>query len=194
MVGDLGEQRAHSSNKLRIAAWSTAAGLLMVPLIAMQFSDEVQWTLGDFVIAGVLIVGVGLAYEFIVRMTGNTAYRVAAGLALVATFLLIWVNGAVGLIGSENNDANLMYGGVLAVELIGVIIARFHARRMAIALFATAAVQVVITGIAVALQLGVPENSTAQVIGVNAFFVALFVSSGLLFLRADQPESDSRAN
>ena len=38
------------------------------------------------------------------RKTGDAAYRTAVGVALAAAFLLIWVNGAVGIIGSENND------------------------------------------------------------------------------------------
>lgn len=193
MVGDIGEQPTHSSNRIRIAAWSTAAVALMVPLIAMQFTDEVHWTLFDFLVAGVLIGGAGLVFELIVRMTGNMVYRVAAGVALVAAFLLIWVNGAVGIIGSENNSANLMYGGVLAVELIGVLLSRFRARGMAFALFSTAAAQVVVTAIALALRLGEPVNSPSQIIGVNAFFIVLFVSSGLLFLQAASASNESAA-
>ena len=104
----------------RTAAWATAGLILLVPLVAMQFTDEVNWEVGDFVIFGALLVGVGVTYELVVRMTGNTAYRVAFGVALAAAFLLIWVNGAVGIIGSEDNDANLMYGGVLAIGVIGV--------------------------------------------------------------------------
>ncbi len=61
------------------------------------------------------------------------AYRFAVGVALAAAFLLVWMNLAVGLIGSEDNPANLMYFGVLAVGFIGAIIAssghrEWHAR------------------------------------------------------------------
>jgi hypothetical protein len=47
------------------------------------------------------------------------------------------MNLAVGIIGSEDNPANLMYGGVLAVGIIGAIIARFEPHGMARALVAT---------------------------------------------------------
>ena len=97
--------------------------ILLLPFIAMQFTDEVVWDLADFVAAGVLLFGTGLAYELMARKGGTVAYRAAAGVALATVFLLVWVNGAVGIIGSENNDANLMYFGVLAVGIIGAIIA-----------------------------------------------------------------------
>ena len=91
-------------SRWRIAAWATAALILLVPLIAMQFTDQVVWDLADFAIFGALLVGVGVTYELVVRKTGDTAYRAAVGVALAAAFLLVWVNGAVGIIGSENND------------------------------------------------------------------------------------------
>src|SRR5688572_6707106 len=56
------------------------ASILMVPLVGMQFSDEVLWTLSDFVFAGTLIFGTGLLYQLATRMTGNAAYRTAVGL------------------------------------------------------------------------------------------------------------------
>ena len=82
--------------------------ILLLPLIAMQYTDEVVWDLADFVVAGVLLFGTGLAYELMARKGGTVAYRAAVGIALATVFLLVWVNGAVGIIGSENNDANLM--------------------------------------------------------------------------------------
>ncbi len=71
-------------------------------------------------------------------MKTRNACRSAVGVALATAVILMWVNGAVGVIGSENNDANLMYFGVLAVGIIGAVIARFQPRGMALALFATA--------------------------------------------------------
>ena len=79
----------------RITAWAIAALLLLLPLFAMQFTDEVDWTAFDFVFMGVLLGGVGLALELVVRKTRNAAYRTAAGVALATSFLLIWINGAV---------------------------------------------------------------------------------------------------
>ena len=108
----------------KIAAWAVAAIILLLPAVAMQFTDEVNWGVADFAIFGALLVGVLVTYELVTKMTGDTAYRAAVGVALAAVFILIWVNGAVGIIGSEDNDANLMYFGVLAVGDIGAFIVR----------------------------------------------------------------------
>ena len=83
-----------------MAAWGAAALILLLPLVAMQFTDEVKWDVADFVFTGALLIGVGVPYELAVRKTGNAAYRAAVGLALAAAFILILVNGAVGVIGT----------------------------------------------------------------------------------------------
>ena len=173
----------------RIAAWTAAALVLLLPLVAMQFTDEVNWTASDFVFAGALILGVGVTYEFAARKTGDTAYRTAVGVALAAAFLLIWVNGAVGIIGSENNPANLMYGGVLAVGIVGTLIARFQPQGMARTLFMTTLAQVLVPVIALIIWKP-PVVSAEDVLGVigvfalNGFFAALWVGSALLFRKA----------
>jgi len=92
--------------------------LLLLPLLAMQFTNEVVWDVADFIVAGVLLFVTGLTYKLAAIKVGNIVYRSAVGLALTAAFILIWVNGAVGIIGSENNDANLMYGGVIGVFVL----------------------------------------------------------------------------
>src|SRR5688572_31081806 len=104
-----------------------AAGfILLLPLLAMQITDEVVWDQADFAVAGALLVGTGLMYELAARKAGNIAYRAAVGVALAAALLLVWLNLAVGVIGTENDLANVMYIGVLAVGIIGAIIARFR--------------------------------------------------------------------
>jgi hypothetical protein len=183
----------------RLSVWAAVVALiLMVPLVAMQFTDEVIWTLFDFVFMGALLFGTGLAYELVARKAGTIAYRVAVGLALAAAFLLVWINGAVGIIGSEDNPANLLYGGVLAIGFIGAIVARFHPHGMARALFATALAQALVP--VIAFIIWKPSFAEAPgILGVfvlNAFFVMLFVGSALLFRRASaagskQPQDQS---
>lgn len=162
--------------------------ILLLPLLAMQFTDEVVWDMADFIAAGVLLFGTGLAYEMMARKGGTVAYRAAAGVALATAFLLFWVNGAVGIIGSENNDANLMYFGVLAIGIIGAIIARLRPLGMACALFVTALAQALVP--VIALIIWQPASwGAAGVFGVfvlNAFFVILFVGSAWLF-RSSRP-------
>lgn len=160
--------------------------ILLIPLVAMQFTDEVVWSLGDFVVAGILLFGSGLTYELVARKGGTTAYRAAVGVAIAAAVLLVWVNLAVGIIGSEDNPANLLYLGVLAVGLIGAIIARFQPHGMARALFTTALAQFLVP--VIALIIWKPSFSEPPgVVGVfflNAFFVMPFVVSALLFRHA----------
>ena len=118
----------------RVAAWGFAALILLLPLVAMQFTSEVNWDWKDFVFAGVLIGSVGLVYEVTVRMTRSWSYRAAVAVALAAGFLIIWVNGAVGMIGDEDNPYNLLFIGVIAMALVGAIVARFRAGGLALAM------------------------------------------------------------
>ncbi len=121
-------------------------------------------------------------------------YRVAVGVALAAAFLLVWVNGAVGIIGNEGNPANLMYFGVLAVGVIGALIARLEPHGMARALFATAFAQMLVPVIALIIwQPQVTSWGAAGVVGVfilNAFFATLWLGSALLFRRASATGSN----
>ena len=108
-------------------------------------------------------------------------YRFAVGLAVATAFVLLWVNGAVGVIGSENNDANLMYFGVLAVGIVGAVIARFQPRGMSLALFATAFTQAFVTLVAIIGRLGFPTSGPLDLVLLNGFFIALWVVSACLF-------------
>jgi hypothetical protein len=83
---------------LRIAL--ATACVLVVPLMAMRFTDEVAWSGADFVVAGALLFGVGLAYELLVRRTADPRRRIAVGTAVAGTFLLMWGELAVGLFGT----------------------------------------------------------------------------------------------
>ncbi len=156
--------------------------ILLIPLIAMQFSNEVNWTLADFVFMGVLLLGAGLAYELVTRSSYLTAYRAAAGLAVVATFLLVWVNGAVGIIG--DSSINLIYLGVPAVLIIGATVSRLKPKGMARALLATALTQALIPVIALIVLIPDFLPNVLEVFVLNAFFVMMFVGSSLLFSRA----------
>jgi hypothetical protein len=172
-----------SRNIVRIVVGT--AFLLLLPLVAMQISGEVVWSPFDFAVAGALLTGTGLTYELATSQAKKTAYRVAVGAAIATAFILVWANLAVGLIGTENNPANLMYVGVLAVALIGAAIARLEPRGMAKALFATALAQVLVAVIALTVWNPPITTGAVPVLGVNAFFAVLWVGSALLFLRAN---------
>jgi len=74
------------------------AVILLLPLLAMQFTDEVLWDAADFVVAGTLLFAAGLTYQRVARRGRTTPYRVAVGVAVAAALLLVWMHPAVGLI------------------------------------------------------------------------------------------------
>ena len=129
----------------------------------------------------------------LVAKAGNIAYRAAVAVALAAALLLVWVTGAVGIIGSEDNNANTMYFGVLAVGIVGAIVARLRPHEMARALFATALAQASVAVIALIFGLGLPWSGPAELLALNGFFVALFVGSALLFRYAARDEAPAGA-
>ena len=152
------------------------------------------WDVVDFTVFGAMLLGVGVMYTLARRTSDNTAYRSAIGVALTATFILIWVNGAVGIIGDESNDANMMYIGVLAVGVIGAIIARLRPHGMARALYATALAQAAVAVIALITGLG----STApiwpkDILILTGFFVALWLLSAWLFRDAAREQLSAGA-
>ena len=169
--------------------------ILLVPLLGNLFMGW-NWPAFAFPFWGALLFGTGLTYELIARKGSTIAYRAAVGVACATGFVLFWINAAAGIIG--DGPVNLMYLGVLAVGFIGAFIARFEAREMALALFATAVAQMLVPVIALVIwkagwqDLLIDPNSPhppfdpgiGPVFGLNAVFVMLFVGSALLFRRA----------
>jgi hypothetical protein len=139
-----------------------------------------------------IIIG---AIAYTVTNTHSTAYRWAIRVALAAAFILFWMVGGVGVLGPDDeHPADLMYIGVLAVGIIGAIIARFQPHGMARALFATALAQMLVP--VIALIAGMHRSPiSSNIIGIlgllilNGFFVALFLGSAWLFRNAarEQP-------
>ena len=181
MAGKAEDSDGEQGSRWRVAAWAAAGLLLLAPLVAMQFTDEVNWTVGDFVVFGVLLFGSLGAYELARRMTGNTAYRAGVGLAIAAAFLLVWVNGAVGI---TDSDADFAFFLVPTVGIIGATIARFKPRGMVRAMFATAFALTFVSAIALIAGIVPAYNSALEILGITGFFVALFVGSALLFREA----------
>jgi len=86
-----------SQNKRLPGILLAVALLLLIPLLSMQFTNEVNWTLSDFIAAAVLLSGAGLLCEFTLRKIKNPKYRIVICLAILAILLLIWAELAVGL-------------------------------------------------------------------------------------------------
>lgn len=117
-------------------------------------------------------------------MTKGTAYRCAIGVALATACILVWLSLGVGIIGKDGDPANLMYFGVLAVGIVGALVARFRPHGMARALFAMALAQALVAAIALIAGLGLPFSGPAEIVLLNGFFVAMFAGSAWLFRRA----------
>ena len=73
--------------------------ILSIPLIAMQFTNEVDWKLADFTVMGVLLFGTGFLFVHVARVTPRK-YRTLIGIAFVLALLLTWVHLAVGIVDS----------------------------------------------------------------------------------------------
>lgn len=76
--------------------------ILLVPLIAMQFTDDVNWNLSDFVIMGILVFGFGSMFILIARKVDRDS-RLLLGLAILAAFMYVWAELAVGIFFNPGN-------------------------------------------------------------------------------------------
>jgi hypothetical protein len=137
-------------NPWRVVGWSLAALLLLLPLVAMRFTDAVKWDAHDFLFAGIVFGTVGGLFELTVRLSRNIAHRAAVGAALAAAFFILWASGAVGMIGDEDNRYNLLFIGVIGIALAGTVVARFRASGMALAMAAAGVSQIVIAAVGMA--------------------------------------------
>ncbi len=172
---------ARRSNRLRVAVWGTAAVLLLLPLIAMRFTSEVNWEVGDFLVMGVLLGITCSFYELGVWLSSSTIYRAAFATAVLGGFLLVWINLAVGMVG--DGPFNLWFAGVLVVGIVGALIARFRAAGMVRTLLAMAVAQASIAGYALVTAMD-PRGSTFSLL-----FAGIWLVSAALFHWAARNEA-----
>ena len=80
-----------------MARWGAIAAILLTPLIAMRFTDEVDWDTTDFAFVGGLLIGAGLIYELATWKARKAVYRAGVGVTLLIVVAVIWVDAAAGL-------------------------------------------------------------------------------------------------
>lgn len=161
---------------------SITISLLLIPFIAMQFTNEVNWSVFDFIIMGSLISGTCFLFYIMARRSSNFIFRLATSIAILSSFLLIWVNLAVGLIGSGPNIANLMYIAVFAILIGGTYFSRLAPQRLQWVMFIAASSLFVFAIIQLLAKMyEYPGSSIVEILGVNSFFATLFLCAGLLF-------------
>jgi hypothetical protein len=166
--------------------------ILGIPLLRSLFVSGWNWDLRGFVFVGgvgTLLFSFGLTYQMVTRKLGTPAYRAGVGVALVATFFLVWGNFVQAA--DDVNPAAMMYLVVRLVGIIGAAAARFQPKGMALALFAAALAQALV--LAILLVQNPPVTSWSAAVwrgfGGNAFFFMLFVGSASLFRKAGHGES-----
>lgn len=168
------------SRRLSIA-WAGAGIALLLPLVAMPFTNEVQWTGSDFLIAGLLLFGPLGLYTWVKRSGASTAYRVGLGMALSAVVLTLWAIGAVGI---TDTAADGLYVGALALGGIGAGVARGRARGMAWAMAGTAVALLAVGSGAVATGSIAPHNAPLEMMAATGMLALLFAGSALAFCRS----------
>lgn len=186
MPSEVGAMRV--MNPWRVIGWGLAVAVILAPLVAMQLdAPGVVWTLSDFIFAIVLIGGVGLLLELAVRASGSWAYRGASALGLATSFLLIWINGAVGIIGDEDNPANFVFLVIILMAIAGAVVARGKAALMARAMTVAGIAQALV-GIAVfAFNDGTDPPGRLGLLILIEIFAAMWLGSAWLFRRAAGP-------
>lgn len=118
-------------------------------------------------------------------METSTAKRLAIGATFGTAILLMWVIGAVGLIGAEGNPADRMYAGVIAFVAVGALLTRLRPARMTRVLKATACAQALVAAIALIRgEHHAAVTSIPEIVLSNGFFVALWLGAAWLFRSA----------
>jgi hypothetical protein len=162
--------------------------VLLIALMGNMFVEGWNWNPGSFVFAWVVIAGATLVYKLLATSkAANLTYRLAAGLAVLAGFLVFWMTAAVQIIGEEN-PANVFYLGVILIGLTGVGLSRFRPAGMAKAAFATAAATFLVPVVAVVFWPADFSPGVEKVFILNGCFVLMFAVSGLLFRHAALPK------
>ncbi len=75
--------------------------LLLIPLIAMNFTDEVSWTGLDFLVMGAMLLSVGFLIELVFRKVLKVKQRVALVIVIILALLIVWAELAVGIFGTH---------------------------------------------------------------------------------------------
>ena len=90
--------RTANLGRWRPAMWMLLGVSLILPAIAMLFTDEVRWTGADFVAAAAIFAVVGCAIELIVRFVDQPVLRMTLVCGVILAALMIWADGAVGIL------------------------------------------------------------------------------------------------
>lgn len=170
----------------RLLLWAVPTVLLLTPAVMMaQAAEGWLWGPFDFAVAAVLLYAATAVIDLAIRKGGSLAYKLGAALAVLVSFLLLWVNGAVGVIGDEGNPANLLFVAIILVALGGAVLARFHAGGMARAMLLACGLTAAIAAAAPVFGWGADEPpGTVGLVMLIGGFAATWGLSAALFAKA----------
>lgn len=167
----------------RLLTWGTAVGLLLLPAVAMRFTNEVDWSALDFVVMGGMLASVCVGIELAFRCSRRPTYRLASAIALLGGFLMLWITLAVGIIGGEAQAANLLFIAQVLLAGFAALVCRLRAAALAWICLVLAVLDLLIAT-AVPWLGGRPLPP----IVLCLFFAALWSSAAWLYRRAARAE------
>jgi hypothetical protein len=176
--------------KKKLMHLALAVGLfLLIPVFGNMYVEGWNWSPFDFVWAFCVLYGTGLAYFLVSRKAKTTTYKFATGVAVVTALLIVWMNGAVGIIGDGDNGMNLLYFGMLLIGLIGAAISRLEPLGLSRTAFTMAIIQMIIPTIALIYwkPYMTEEPGILGVFAINAVFSLFWSLSGILYRNARTP-------
>lgn len=89
-----------NTTRTKIALYAVPVALLLLPLIAMQFTTEVNWTFSDFLIGGILLFGTAGALDLVMRTVKSRRNRIILCVSVLLLLFLVWAELAVGIFGT----------------------------------------------------------------------------------------------
>jgi len=183
MANSTGRAASGGWTPWRIARWTAALVLLLIPAVMMRVSNEWHWGIGSFVVAGIMIGGVGLLYELAEKASGSRAYRVGVAIVLVTSFLTVWTT----IVRDDGNGMGFLL--LVVTAAVGAFAAWFRPAGMARAMLGVAMMQALV-GVAVAtapVTASVPDGSFKALV-FSGFFVVLWLIAALCFRAAAKGE------
>jgi hypothetical protein len=166
--------------KWQMVMWGLSAAVLALPAIAMQFSKEIAWGPEDFAVVGALLALLCLTVELAARTSSKRYFLAGIALAGIGGFALIFINVAVGIIGSEEDPRNLVFYSIPALGFLGALITRFKSTVLVRLL-------VIMSAIQLSAALLAPADMVRIMIPFTGIFVGLWLSSALLIQRSTRP-------
>lgn len=177
MNTDASSTRPSFLNGWRIAGWGSLLAILLLPAFAIKFTAEVNWTASDFVFAAMLLGFLGTVVELAVRLARPGGQRIGYVVAGMTTFLTLWSNAAVGIIGDDDFVNSFFVIMIIAAMVIGGF-ARFRPGMMK---WLTTALGIGQYGTGIAALFLMPGHAVEW--GILTFFAMLWFVSSWCFAR-----------